>query len=241
MALGSVIRRTRKTAKLQSTMTSSDVARNSDATIYVVDDDPGARASVTALAESHGVAVRSFPSAEAFLEYIGQVEEPRGCVVADVRMKGMSGLELQQHAKIDLPIIIITAYADIPMAVQAIQNGAVDFLTKPCEPERLWTTITRALTQDRAARHAHRDEEVLRGRLAALTGAERAVLEKVMHGLPNKQIARDLDIGLRTVELRRSNIMKKMKADSLAELIQLALAAGFKTDGPHVATDKPEN
>jgi len=200
-------------------------------TVYIVDDDPGARASVKALVESHGFVAEAFPSAESFLEAIARVTHHYGCIVADVRMKGMSGLELQQRLKIEkimLPVIIITAYADIPMAVQAVRAGAVDFLTKPCAPDRLWSTIIRALKQEENQRRALQDREQLCQRLATLTPEEGAVLDKVMDGLPNKRIARDLDIGLRTVELRRANIMKKMGADSLAELIQLALAAGFR-------------
>ena len=203
-----------------------------DAKVYIVDDDSGARASVKSLVESHGMRTETHPSAESFYEAIAGVEDRCGCIVTDVRMKGMSGLELQQRLNseaIDLPVVIITAYANIPMAVQAVQAGAVDFLMKPCEPDRLWATILRALEKDAARRLEKKGHARLRGRLASLTTGECAVLGKVMEGLPNKRIARDLDIGLRTVELRRANIMKKMAVESLAELIQSALAAGFQT------------
>ena len=143
----------------------------------------------------------------------------------------MGGLDLQEELRrrlIMVPVIIITGYADVPMAVRALQGGAVSFLTKPCKPENLWDTIQQALEQDRAERRKSDQQRAIERKLATLTPDERQVLEKVLDGVPNKRIARDLDIGLRTVELRRSNLMKKMEAESLAELIQMVLQVNFR-------------
>jgi FixJ family two-component response regulator len=200
-----------------------------DAYVYIVDDDPGARASVAALVQSRGVATQEYASAEEFLHVAH--EELCGCLVLDVRMQGMGGLELQEELQrrgIALPVIVITGYADVPMAVRAMQSGAVSFLTKPCQPERLWETILQAMERSQAARVRRQRCREVEQKLGRLTSDERAVLGKVLEGVPNKRIARDLDIGLRTVELRRSNLMKKMEATSLAELIQMALLVGFQ-------------
>ena len=196
--------------------------------VYVVDDDPGARKSVAALAQSHGARTMEFASAEEFLETAD--DQMQGCLVVDVRMEGMSGLDLQLQLLergITLPVVVITGYANVPMAVQAMKAGAVSFLTKPCNPHKLWENITDAVEQSRADRGARVQRDSAARRLATLTDDERVVLAKVMEGLPNKRIARDLDIGLRTVELRRANLMKKMEVGSLAELVQLAVMAGF--------------
>jgi FixJ family two-component response regulator len=199
-----------------------------DAVVYIVDDDPAARASVAALVQSKSVRTREFASAEDFLESLPADE--RGCIVLDVRMTGMTGLELQEELikrKVELPIIVITGFADVPMAVKAMRAGAVNFLTKPCKTEELWQNIKQALERQHADRSTREQREAIEARMATLTEDETAVLARVMDGLPNKRIARELDIGLRTVELRRSNVMKKMNAESLAELIQMAVMIGF--------------
>ncbi len=203
-----------------------------DAVVYVVDDDPAARASVAALVQSRGVRTRDFASAEEFLEAVR--EDDRGCLVVDVRMTGMSGLELQEsltERKIALPVIVITGFADVPMAVRAMRGGAVNFLTKPCKTDELWQNIKQALERHHADRSSREQRDAIEARMATLTEDETAVLLRVMDGLPNKRIARDLDIGLRTVELRRSNVMRKMNAESLAELIQMAVMVGFPPSG----------
>lgn len=202
-----------------------------NAFVYIVDDDPAARESVAALVQSRGMQTKTFASAEEFLKSAHQ-DEVRGCLVLDVRMKGMGGLDLQeelQRRHISLPVIIITGYADVPMAVRALQGGAVSFLTKPCKPENLWGTILQAVEQDRTERRKSDQQRAIERKLAMLTSDERLVLSKILEGVPNKRIARDLDIGLRTVELRRSNLMKKMEAESLAELIQMVLQVNFPT------------
>lgn len=206
-----------------------------DTFVYIVDDDPGARESVAALVQSRGVQTKEFGSAEEFLAIA--TEDLCGCLVLDVRMQGMGGLDLQEELlrrDIPLPVIVITGYGDVPVAVRAMQAGAVSFLTKPCHPEDLWNTILQALERCRAVLDVRVRNRTIEQRLSTLTHDERAVLAKVLAGTPNKLIARDLDIGLRTVELRRSNVMKKMGAESLAELIQMALAVGFVKELPSV-------
>ncbi len=200
-----------------------------DAVVYIVDDDPAARASVAALVQSNNVRTREFASAEEFLESSPSSDD-KGCLVLDVRMTGMTGIELQEELgrrKIELPIIVITGFADVPMAVKAMRAGAVNFMTKPCKTDELWETIKQALERQHADRSTREQREAIEARMATLTEDETAVLARVMDGLPNKRIARELDIGLRTVELRRSNVMKKMNAESLAELIQMAVMIGF--------------
>ena len=147
----------------------------------------------------------------------------------------MGGLDLQEELRrrnIPLPVIMITGYGDVSVAVRAMQAGAVSFLTKPCQPDELWKAIAEALDRCRAQRDVRNRHRAIEQRMSTLTPDERAVLAKVLEGTPNKLIARDLDMGLRTVELRRSNLMKKMGAESLAELIQMALAVGFAKDLP---------
>jgi two-component system, LuxR family, response regulator FixJ len=204
-----------------------------DTFVYIVDDDPGARESVAALVQSRGMQAKEYSSAEDFLSVAN--EDLCGCLVLDVRMTGMGGLDLQEELRrrdIPLPVIVITGYGDVPVAVRAMQAGAVSFLTKPCQPEDLWKTILEALERCRAIQDVRVRNRTIEQRLSALTREERAVLAKVLAGTPNKLIARDLDIGLRTVELRRSNLMKKMGAESLAELIQMAFAVGFTKELP---------
>ncbi len=210
-----------------------------DTIVYIVDDDPAARASVAALVESRGMRTMEFASAESFLEVAH--EDLQGCLVVDVRMKGMSGLELQDtlvSRSIPLPVIVITGYADVPMAVRAMQAGAISFLTKPCKPEQLWETITEALQRSQKDRQIRDQRCAIQRRVESLTVDERAVLQRVVEGVPNKRIARDLDIGLRTVELRRSSVMKKMQAETLAELVQMVVTIGLRTDDPDMAKPK---
>ncbi len=199
-----------------------------DTVVYIVDDDPGARELVLALVQSHGLQAQEFSSAEEFLAVA--TPDLYGCLVLDIRMRGMDGLTLQDELVrrgIPLPVIVITGYADVPAAVRAMQAGAVNFLTKPCPPADLWNTIVAALERSRAARDQRIRNQTIEQRLGTLTDDEQAVLSKILEGTPNKLIARDLDIGLRTVELRRAKVMKKMGAESLAELIQMALTVGF--------------
>ena len=193
-------------------------------TVFVVDDDPAARASVAAMIEARGVCVETYDSAERFLDRFDR--RRFGCLVTDMRMDGMSGLDLQeklQAENVGLPVIIITAYGDVPVAVQAMRAGAVTMLEKPCRGRELWQSIQKAIDWYRKQRRMQSRRDELQTRLARLTPEERQVMEQMAAGTPNKAIAARLDIGLRTVELRRANVMKKMEADSLARLVQLLL------------------
>ncbi|MDX1965070.1 MAG: response regulator [Pirellulales bacterium] len=192
--------------------------------VYVVDDDPAARQSVAALAQSHGLPVQTFNSAEDFLAHYQP--QMRGCLVLDVRMNQMSGLDLQEELKqrgSTLPVIMITGYADIPMAVRAMYNGAVTFLEKPAGDQELWRYIQIALDQEQHLATIQAQKNEIEANFNSLSTGEKQVLEKLLAGLPNKAIAVDLDMGLRTVEMRRAIIMKKMQAGSLAELVRLII------------------
>jgi FixJ family two-component response regulator len=197
--------------------------------IFVVDDDTDARASVAATIQSRGFPVREYASAEEFLEKYDGTEH--GCLIVDVRMTGLSGIELLQRLKETnrmLPSIVITAHSGVQTAVKAMQAGAFTFLEKPTQPNELWQNIAAAL-QIQVAETA-RQERIrnLREKFDTLTPDENSVLRKLLEGQPNKRIASDLDIGLRTVELRRSNIMKKTGANSLAELVRMSIELGIE-------------
>ena len=196
--------------------------------IYVVDDDAAARQSVVALVSFKGLAARGFASAEEFLSQF----DPRqkGVLVTDVRMAGMSGLELQQalnERQASLPVVLITGYGDVPMAVRAMQAGAVTFLEKPCHEQELWRGIMLALEREQTQHASRKLKAEIESRLESLSPDEREVFRRLLEGQANKRIATDLDVGLRTIELRRSKIMKKMQAESLPDLVRMAILAGF--------------
>ena len=198
----------------------------SEPIVFVVDDDSDLRDSLVAMISSRGLATRSYASAEEFLDDFDPLWH--GCLVADMRMTGISGLELQQRLlqqQISLPVIIITGYGDVPSATTAMRHGAVTFLQKPCPEQELWESICTVLDQDRQHLEEETRLEELRGRFSRLTPQEHQVLEKLIVGTPNKVIAAQLEIGLRTVELRRANVMKKLEARSLAELVRLNMEA----------------
>ncbi len=201
----------------------------SEPTVFVVDDDQLARESVCALVQSMGVSAEAFPSAEDFLEHY--VDDRAGCLVTDVRMMGMSGLELQdklQELRIRLPVVVMTAYAKTPLTVRAMQNGAVTLLEKPCEENELWDAIRKALARDAKSRDAHERREAHRRRVGGLTPVQRQVMNSIVAGKSNKQIAAELNIGVRAVEARRSEVFNQMQANSLADLVRLALEANLK-------------
>lgn len=196
-------------------------------TVFVVDDDPGVRAALSLLMKSVGLNVEVFAGAREFLTAY-QPERP-GCLVLDVRMPGMNGLELQEELRtrgIAIPVIILTGYGDVPMAVRAVQAGAVDFIEKPFREEVLLERVWGALRQDAARRRDEVEIKETRKRLGLLTPRERQVLDLVVAGKQNKVIAADLGISMKTVEFHRSRIMDKLQADSVATLVRMVLAAG---------------
>lgn len=194
--------------------------------VYVVDDDKRARESVCALVGSMGVPTRSFASAEEFLEFYSA--EKAGCLVTDIRMLGMSGLELQSELRgmgSLLPVIVLTAYATTPVTVQAIQEGAITLLDKPYQEDDLWNAIRKALAHDARKRVEVAHREAIRNRILGLTPSERAVLAFVVAGKPNKVIASRLDVSVRTVENRRSEIYTKLQVHSVVDLVKMVIEA----------------
>lgn len=192
--------------------------------VYVVDDDQSIRESLVLLLESSGRLARSFPDSQSFLE--GFEQSAPGCVIADVRMPGMSGLDLQRYLKstgIDLPVIIITGHADVAMAVQALKEGASDFIEKPFDEDVLARSVDAALDQNRRAFRERKSLEDIRARAKDLTPREKEVMDLVVQGLANKAVAAELNISVRTVEIHRGRVMEKMNAGSLSELVRMAL------------------
>lgn len=198
---------------------------DSEPTVFVVDDDDNIRASLRFLIESVGLRAQTFASAQAFLENYDPAEP--GCVVLDVRMPGMSGLELQDELNargIEIPVIIVTAYGDIQMAVRAIKAGAVDFVEKPAGEQALLDQIQKAIAKDSEIRETRADQQVVTERFERLTPREREVMELVVDGLSSKEIAAQLGVSFKTVEAHRAKIMKKMEARSVPHLIRLSLS-----------------
>jgi two-component system, LuxR family, response regulator FixJ len=200
---------------------------NSRATIFIVDDDTAVRDSLKMLLRSVGQAVETFGSGQEFIDAYS--EDRPGCLVLDIRMPGMSGLELQQKLNEKhsiLPIIFITGHGDVPMAVEAMQAGAVDFIQKPFRDQDLIDRINQALEKDSSNRAALGERNDIRRRLETLTPREREVLDLVVHGKANKVIAGDLKLSQRTVEIHRARVMEKMQASSLAHLVRMVLEVG---------------
>src|ERR1700683_60164 len=196
-------------------------------TIFLIDDDISVREGLTALIESMNLPVRSFGSAADFLT--AQPVEAEGCVVLDVNMPGMNGLDLQREmnaAGIPLPVIFLTGHGDIPMTVRALKAGAVHFLTKPVREDDLLAAIRQALETDRQTRTERTEMRRLRERFDLLAPRERQVMQLVTSGRLNKQIAYELGISERTIKLYRGQVMRKMGADSLADLVQQAQKLG---------------
>ena len=200
------------------------------AVVFVVDDDEGMRQSLKNLIGSVGLRVEAFASAQEFLR--SKVIDVPGCLVLDVRLPGLSGLDLQKRiadAGIAIPIIFITGHGDIPMTVRAMKTGAVEFLTKPFRDQDLLDAIQQALERDRIAREQRAEIEELRGRLDSLTPREREVMGLVVAGLLNKQIAGELGTSETTIKIHRHQVMEKMGAGSLAELVRMADRLGIPT------------
>jgi FixJ family two-component response regulator len=194
--------------------------------VYVVDDDEAVRDSLQWLLEGASYKVQTFDSAERFLA--GFDARAIACLVLDVRMPGMSGLELQEELitrKAELPIIFITGHGDVPMAVTTMKKGAADFIEKPFDQAKLKALVERMLGEAREAAGKRERERMNQALLAKLTAREQQVLERIMAGRLNKQIADDLGISIKTVEAHRANIMDKLKANTVADLMRVALAA----------------
>ncbi len=196
--------------------------------VHVVDDDEAVRESLAFLLRTANLEVKTYESAQAFLDSIGAPASGglSGCIVTDVRMPGLSGLELLQQLRrnqIQLPVIVITGHGDIQLAVEAMKSGAVDFLEKPFDDERVLEAVQSALASHSQARSQAGGRSEIAERLASLSQRERQVLEGLVAGQPNKTIAHDLGISPRTVEVYRANVMTKMQAGSLSELVRMAL------------------
>jgi RNA polymerase sigma factor (sigma-70 family) len=202
----------------------------SEAIVYVIDDDAQTRESLKNLMRSVGLHAEVFASAQDFLR--SKLPDVPACLVLDVRLRGLSGLDLQKRmaeAKIEVPIIFITGYGDIPMTVQAMKAGAVEFLTKPFRNQELLDAIQQALERDRTTREQRAKNDELYDRYDSLTPREREVMTLVVAGLLNKQIAGELGTSETTVKNHRHQIMEKMGADSLAELVKMAYNLGITT------------
>ena len=193
-------------------------------TVFLVDDDEAVRDSLGLLMKSVDLTSRSFASAGDFLaEYDPDCP---GCLILDIRMPGMSGMELQQKLidmRAKLPIIFITGHGDIPMAVEAMQRGAVDFIPKPFRDGELLDRINKALENDRKNRDSLVEREVIEERIEKLTQREKQVLELVVQGKANKVIAGDLEVSQRTVEIHRARVMEKMQVRSVAQLVRMVM------------------
>jgi FixJ family two-component response regulator len=194
-------------------------------TVFIVDDDEAMRDSLTWLLEGNGYQVRSFSSAEQFLAAYDASQV--SCLILDVRMPGMSGPELQERMiaeNIDIPIVFITGHGDVPMAVSTMKRGAIDFIEKPFDESELRALVERMLQKARTDHSAAREQRAAKDLLGKLTTREQQVLERIVAGRLNKQIADDLGISIKTVEAHRANIMEKLNVNTVADLLRLALS-----------------
>lgn len=201
-------------------------------TVFIVDDDDAVRDALTAVFESAGFAVESYAAGQAFLDT--HRSDRTGCLLLDVRMPDMSGLDLQRRlAGLDtegLCVVIITGHGDIPMAVQAIKAGAMDFIEKPFDDRSILDCVRRVISESTASRASPGKVDAETARISLLTPRERDVLEQLVIGRPNKLIGHELGISPRTVEIHRARVMQKMNAKSLSHLVRIALAAGIDPD-----------
>jgi two-component system, LuxR family, response regulator FixJ len=199
--------------------------------VYVIDDDEAMRDSLNFLLDSADFSVTLFETAMRFLDALSSLEF--GCVVSDVRMPGIDGIELLKRmtaGQSSFPIVIMTGHGDVPLAVEAMKLGAVDFIEKPFEDDRLISMIEAAIRQAEPAARSEALTHDVAARVATLSPRERQVMDGLIAGLSNKLIARDYDISPRTIEVYRANVMTKMQANSLSELVRLAMRAGLLKD-----------
>jgi FixJ family two-component response regulator len=200
--------------------------------VFVIDDNPSVREALDSLIRSVHLDVQSFGSTDEFLQF--ERPEAPGCIILDVRLPGLSGLDFQREmmkSNIDLPVIFITGHGDVPMSVRAIKAGAIEFLTKPFRDQDLLDAIYLGIARDRARRQSAAIVGVVRGHFASLTSRERQVMQRVAAGRPNKQIAAELNLSEVTVKVHRRHVMQKMRAKSLADLVRMAdkLLGGAET------------
>lgn len=199
-----------------------------DPTVHVIDDDDAVRESLVFLLESSGFSAIGYASATDFLSALSG--QPKGCVITDIRMPGMTGLDLLRHLSANKcvnPVIVMTGHGDVPLAVEAMKAGAADFIEKPFQDELILSAVRAALQQMSEDLDKSEHLQQIMQRLDSLSSREREVLQGLVAGHPNKTIAHDLDISPRTVEVYRANLMTKMRAGSLSELIRMALVAGL--------------
>ena len=205
-------------------------SRESDAIIAIVDDDASVREGLQSLIRSAGWRVETFASAQEFLARRGA--EAPSCVILDLQLPGLSGLDLQNRmAKggLEIPIVFLTGHGDIPASVQAMKAGAVEFLTKPLDEQKLLEAIQEAIERDRRIRQQRAETREVRGRYELLTTREQQVMQEVVAGRLNKQIAAELKITEFTVKIHRGHVMRKMRAESLADLVRLAESLGIRS------------
>jgi len=202
------------------------------AMVHIIDDDDALRDSLTFLLRTAQIEAQSHSSAAAFLDVLPEMT--LSCIITDVRMPGLSGIDLLKRLKelkVDVPVIVITGHADVPLAVEAMKFGATDFLEKPFDDDVLLASVDSALKLWRGEAKRHIERSTIDSKLAALSNRERDVLEGLVAGRANKQIAFDLGISPRTVEIYRANLMEKMQAKSLSELVRMALIANIVERG----------
>jgi len=196
--------------------------------VYVIDDDDAVRQSLEFLLKTAGINVRGFESAKAFLDVLPAIKS--GCIITDVRMPEITGIDLLRRLKesgIDIPVIVITGHGDITLAVEAMKIGAIDFLEKPFDDDLLLAAVRSALNAEAGTAKHKAEIAEIHDKLAALSNRERQVLEGLVAGKANKMIAFDLGISPRTVEIYRANLMTKMSANSLSDLVRMAMTAGI--------------
>jgi two-component system response regulator FixJ len=199
-----------------------------DEAVHVIDDDEAVRRSLALLLYSAGYTVETYPSAESFLGAVPQTMS--GCIVVDVRMPGMDGLQLQEHLTAQgvlLPVVVVTGHADIALAVRAMKAGARDFIEKPYANSRMIEAVTAALASGRLDLNRARRASDARARVSRLSSREQAVLHELVQGRPNKLVAHALNISPRTVEIHRANMMEKLGVRSLSEAVRIFIAAGL--------------